>query len=325
MIIKNNPFITEIYNQEWMNHFHYEKTYNKFDFIKGIAFTKNKYLPLYTNVGKYKSSGISYEIDTSGQFKDYKGKVFLIYDIPEYFEVNTKSKSKNLGVKVINQYDGYLVDIRSFNAVEDYLRNQFNSKQRRSILSRLRKLEDEHDISYEFHSSKLDEQQFEELFEELYRLMDRQFGKKNEKNSHSPLEIKEWHKSLFFKLLEKNQASFSVIKSGNTTISSCFRYNSDNVVFSAIPVLDMDYVKYGLGNIRTLKGIEWAIRKGFEYYDLGKGSYGYKHRWASKKYKFQYQIFYDKKSIFASSIAFLLKSFFSIKQFMRQIKYFFKK
>ncbi|WP_190808466.1 GNAT family N-acetyltransferase [Flagellimonas sp. S3867] len=318
MIIKNNPFTSEIYNQEWMGNFHKGKKCHKFSFIKKIAFVKNKYLPLYINVGKYKSCGISYELDKSGRFKDYKGKVFLIYDVPEFIEVNAESKSKNLGLKKNVQYEGYFVDIRSYGTIEDYLSNQFNSKQRHRILSRLRKLEKDHNISYEFYSGKLEKKQFEQLFNELYNLMKKQFNKKNEKNSHSPIEIKEWYRSLFFTLFEKNQASFSLIKKDETTISSCFSYNSDNMVFSSIPVLDLDYSKYGLGNIRSLKSIEWAIKNGFEYYDLGKGSYGYKHRWASSKYKFEYHILFDKKSILASSIAFLLESFFNIKQLIRK-------
>ena len=192
MIVKNNPFTSDVYNTEWMNHFHSGKKCHKFDSIKGVAFTKNKYIPLYTNVGKYKSCGISYQLDSSGQNEDYKGKVFLIYDIPEFFEIDSEPKSKRLGIEKIEQYEGYLVDIRDYETINDYLSNQFNSKQRHSVLRRLKKLEKDHDnISYEFYSGKLEEKQFETLFEELYSLMEQQFDLKKEKNSHSSLEIKE--------------------------------------------------------------------------------------------------------------------------------------
>nr|WP_298998266.1 GNAT family N-acetyltransferase [uncultured Allomuricauda sp.] len=326
MRIKNNPFTSEIYNQEWINHFHKGKKCHKFSFIKKIAFVKNKYLPLYVNVGKYKSCGISYELDTSGQFEDFKNKVFLIYDVPEFLSQNaSKLKIKNLGIKKIEQYEGYLVDISQYDSMEHYMSKQFNSKQRRSMLSRLKKLEKEYTITYDFFSGKLSKKEFEKLLENLYILMKKQFGDDYEKNSHSPHEIIEWYKSLFPKLLEKNQAYFSVIKTENETISTCLGYNSDNFVFSAIPVLNTDYQKYGLGNIRTLKSIEWAINQGFQYYDLGKGSYGYKHRWASRKYKFEYHIAYDKKSIVATFIATYLNLYFSMKQLLRKLKYAIKK
>ena len=326
MTIKNNPFTSEIYNEEWMQNFHKGKKCHKFNFIQKIAFVKNKYFPLYINVGKYKSCGISYELDTFGQSNDFKNKVFLVYDVPDFLdENNSESISKNLGIKKIEQYEGYLVDISSYDHVEGYLNNQFNSKQRRSILSRLKKLEKEHKMNYEFFTGKISEKEFGLLFDNLYALMKKQFGEKFEQNSHSPSHIKEWYTSLFPKLLEKKQAYFSVIKKDNQTISTCLGYSADNFIFSAIPVLDPDYHKYGLGNIRTLKSLEWAIDQGFKYYDLGKGSYGYKHRWATSKYKFQYHILYDRKSLPALLIASFLSTYFSAKQVMRKLKYALKK
>src|SRR5690606_38042495 len=52
--------------------------------------------------------------------------------------------------------------------------------------------------------------------------------------------------------------------------------------------------------------------------DFSKGYFDYKTRWANKSYDFEYHIWYDSKSLTASIIAFSLKTFFTLKQKLRE-------
>lgn len=321
MICHKNPFTSDIYIKEWEEHFSKGKKAYRFEFITGIAFTKNKYIPLYINVGKYKTMGISYQLQAPALSKDFRGKAFLIYDVPEYFEVSTKHKNKKLGILKTKQYEGFLIDLRPYNSLKHYLQTQFNSKRRHNLLSRLRKLENNHDISYEYVTGKVPPDKFKSLFEDLYGLIEQQYISKGKLNSHYPQKIKDWHYSLFPKLLDIESASFHLIKDGETTIASCFNYEGKNVHFSFIPALNPEYAKFGLGNVRKLKSIGWAIKNGFDYFDLGKGSYGYKQRWSTRKYRYQHHILFDKRSIHATLCAYFIFVYFSLKQIARQIKY----
>ena len=318
MIITNNPFTSKTYNQEWSKNFNEGKPHYEFNFIQNIGFTKHKTLPLYINIGKFKTLGISYKITPNSQSKDYKGKVFLIYDVPQYFEVDTEiSNTCKLALLKTMQYDGYLVDLRQFSKIEDYLSSQFKSKDRNNIFRRLKKLEQKGNLSYHVHYGDISDVEFNEVFEELYQMITNQFETRKDTNSHQFPEIKNWYKSLFLKLIREKKGSFFRIKMNGQTITSMFSYNSDSIYFAAIPTIDLSFAKYGIGNIRTLKSIQWAIENSFEYYDLAKGSYGYKHKWATKKYKYQHHILYDKGSVKAFCIATALHLFFELKQLAR--------
>lgn len=315
MVLDNNPFTSETYNQEWVNSYLKGEKCYKFNFIEGVAFTKNRYLPLYTNIGKYKSCGISYSLNHGETKDDYKGKVFVLYDIPSYLP---SIQTGEVGLKSITQYKGYGIDLADYKTINDYLQ-KFSRNRKRSLIKGLRKLEKDYDIEYVW-LEKVDKVEFDKVFNTLFELIDETFKQKKTINSHSIKKVKSWYKSLFFKLINEGKAAFFIIKNSKEVIAVSFNYFSNNIFFAAIPSYNRKYREYGIGNIQMLKEMEWSINHNLEYYDLGKGSYGYKQIWASEEYSFEYHILYDRKNWLSKIIANFLCFYFSLKAFLRVLK-----
>ena len=101
--MKQNPFTSTSFVTVLSKHFNGSKTSKSFDFISGVQFLKHAFLPLYENIGENLTKGIDYKIDYS--HTDFKGKTFLIYDVPHYFNIepfNAPSES-SLKLKKIFQ------------------------------------------------------------------------------------------------------------------------------------------------------------------------------------------------------------------------------
>ena len=92
----NNPFTSKQFTQIWLKHFHNSKLSHKFDSINHVEFIKTGWLNYYVNVGKNLTKGIYYVINESKS--DFRNKTFLIYDVPEYFDVPDVSENSRLKV-----------------------------------------------------------------------------------------------------------------------------------------------------------------------------------------------------------------------------------
>lgn len=244
MIISNNPFTSSLYIKKWLSNFYNGKDSYKFNFIEGLEFTKNKYLPLYYNVGKYKSCGISYNLSTSKKAHDFKNKVFLIYDVPDYFLINTSRKIKELGIEKIPQYEGYLIELDKYENINCYLESQFNSKQRYPIVSKLKKLEKSFNISYELYFGENDPKILTSLFNKLHDLIEIKFKNKKNNNSHTKPDIWKWYNDLIPKMIDEKKASFFVVKNNDEPIALALNYHSDDIFFYAVPATDSNFSKF---------------------------------------------------------------------------------
>ena len=94
-------------------------------------------------------------------------------------------------------------------------------------------------------------------------------------------------------------------------------YLSENRIYDAITVFDIDYTKFHLGSIKIMYLIDWSIKNNWEMLDFSKGHYEYKTRWANKKFDFYYHLWFDENSIKATLVAKLIKAFFKFKQYLR--------
>jgi len=83
--MKNNPFVSETFTTIWSTHFNASKPGVNFKFLKDVAFVKSGMLPLYYNVGKNITNGMSYVVNP--EEKDFRGKAFLMHDVPSYFNL----------------------------------------------------------------------------------------------------------------------------------------------------------------------------------------------------------------------------------------------
>ena len=88
--------MSETYVSNWKEHINNNKTV-KVSKLEGLEFIKFKYLPIYYNACKNMTKGVSYSFsDTFNKIDKYETAVFLIYDVPEYFDIKKAEKNYSL-------------------------------------------------------------------------------------------------------------------------------------------------------------------------------------------------------------------------------------
>ncbi len=313
----NNPFLSETFTAIWSKHFAAEKSAHLFGFLPSLGFTKNRFLPLYTNIGKCLTKGIGYRLDAQNS-NGYKKKAFLLYDVPNYFKVNTDTSGTDLGVYRSTQYPGFLIDLANFNTVSDYLATAFSKSSRYKLKKYKKRFEASFDVRYVMYRGKMDRETYDYIFKSFRELLEKRFDDKQITNNN--LDPKEWqfYHEVTYPMLLQGKASLFVIYNRDNPIGVTLNFFSEDILFDAITVFDIDYAKFHLGSITIMELMEWCLENGLKTFDFSKGYFDYKTRWATTTYDFEYHIYYDSKSIRAKSIAFLLKKFFDLKQRLRE-------
>jgi hypothetical protein len=313
----NNPFTSRLYTSIWLKHFKSHETETKFEFIEKVSFYKAKYVALYINIGRNLTKGLDYSINYLAN--DYKGKVFLIYDVPEYFKLEKfKNSETNLKLKKIYQYKGFALDFNDFETPEDYVNSRISSKNRRGYRSRLKRLETCFDIKYDFLFGEVNQIKFDELFKQFHSLLSKRFSGKGVNYHH--LEDKKWHfyKELVYKLLSEKQASLFTIYSGDKPIGITLNFHSEDIAFVTITVFDSDYFKFNVGKASIVKLLEWSYEQNIKIMDFSKGEFDFKYEWCNLVYDFKYHVLYDSKSIKASLLASIVEKSFKLKLYLRE-------
>jgi hypothetical protein len=303
----------------WSKHFDHAAQGIRFSFIKNLLFLKYKYLPIYFNYGKTHTKGISYTIDNSN-IPDLKGKALLIYDVPTYFQINPGFKSDSLKLHKIKQYPGFLINLESFKCISECINATFKGKSRNKIKRDKKRLENSFDIKYEMYYGKTSKEEYDTIFESFKILLEKRFQKKGVYNNNlDPEEWKFYHEVAYPMILEKKACLF-VVRERNRPISIMLNFLSEDSLYQFIMAFDVDYAKFNVGTTSLMKLIEWCLEKEIKIFDFSKGYFDFKKRWSSLEYRFEYHVLYDKKSFQSIIIAFYLKKYFMLKQFLRDKK-----
>lgn len=331
MTLKNNPFTSDTFLKVWKRHFVKEGRSFSHDFID-IAFNKPYSVPLYTNVGSTLTKGISYELFPEEKVKDLKNKAFLIYDVPEFFQLSN-DLPKGIKLLKVKQYPGYLIQLNKYENLNDYLSKTFSKSSQQKFNRYQQRLEQCFNIKYKVYYGDITKEDYEKVFTSFHDLLTKRFDDKQTINNN--LFDHEWnfyHDVVYQMILEK-KASLYVIYSGNNPISVRLNYYSNKVVFDAITVFDIDYSKFHLGKISIMKALEWAFENNYEKFDFSKGYFDYKESWGDLKYNFEYHILYHSRSIVSVLIGHCCYYAYKLKQYLRdqrlndklhKLTYFFK-
>lgn len=311
-----NPFTSKTFVSIWSKHFNNSKDGIQFNSINNVLFYKKKFLPLYINIGKNLTKGVDYTVNYEA--KDYKNKVFLIYDIPDFFNVATIDESKAaLRCKPLFQYQGFLLNFESFSTAEDYIKSRVSSKNLRGFRSRTRRLEDCFDISYKFYTKEIDLEAFDLLFDQFHGLLSKRFADKQVNYHHLRADKWAFHKEFVYAMLQENKASLFVIYNGKTPIGITLNIHSETIAFVAITVFDPDYYKFNIGKLTIVKIIEWCYENNMTIADFSKGDFDFKHEWCNVVYDFNYHLLYDSKSLISKILAWKITLFFKFKLYLR--------
>jgi hypothetical protein len=317
--MKNNPFLSDTFTTIWLKHFYNKKIPSFFNFIEGLSFIKPTLLPIYLNIGKNYTKGISYSL-SSGQEPDFKNKVFLIYDVPTFFELDLNYNKKKLKQIKLKQYPGFLIDLESYTDFSHYFTSTFSKSSRYKLMKYKKRLESCFDISYHMYHGPMDREVYDHIFGCFKNLLEKRFLDKGISNNN--LNPKEWnfYYEVAYPMILEKKASLFVIRNGDVPIGITLNYFSDNIVFDAITVFDIDYEKFHLGSVTIMKLIEWTLDQGLRYFDFSKGYFDYKKRWANKEYDFEYHLYYDSGSISSLLLSYLIILYFNLKNYLRKKK-----
>lgn len=316
--MKDNPFTSDIFTTIWLKHFNKSAQGFRFSFVRDLLFVKHKLLPIYSNYGKTHTKGISYALNSSS-FQDLKGKVLLIYDVPTYFDLTETTQSRIKKYK-IKQYPGFLINLEPFNGLNEFMVGTFKKSSRYKLKKYKNKLETCFEINYKMFYGEISKKEYDFVFEAFKNLLTKRFSDKQESNNN--LEKHEWdfYYEVAYPMIMGKKAGLFVIYNGSKPIGITLNYFSEDILFDAITVFDIDYAKFHLGSVTIMKLIEWSIEQKIKVFDFSKGYFDYKKRWSTKEYDFEYHIYYDSASVKSRGIAFILKNYFRMKQYLRDQK-----
>ncbi len=318
-MIKSNPFTSTTFVSFWSRHFLPDKKIHTFNFAKNLSFYQSKIPGLYINSGKNLTKGLDYELDSHCGKKE-KGKTFLVYDVMGYSRKEEVTSNGTMGLYSVKQYPGFLIELEAYGTLDDYMSKTFKKSSRYKLRKYKKRLEECFEISFKAYYGEMSEAEFNSTFDQFKLLLEKRFAEKQISNNN--LDYQEWnfYKDVAYPMILQKKAALFVLYNNNEPISITLAYLSEKRVFDAITVFDTDYAKFHLASIKIMYLIEWCLKNNWPVLDFSKGYFDYKTRWSNKKFDFHYHILYDKKSPKAQLISFALKSFFELKQYLREKK-----
>ncbi|MEQ9581598.1 MAG: GNAT family N-acetyltransferase, partial [Arenibacter sp.] len=142
------------------------------------------------------------------------------------------------------------------------------------------------------------------------------FSQRNQE--HSGLKKWAFYKEAAYQLILDKRASIFVISDGEKPIVIGLNFHYQNIFDSAITSYDIDYAKFGLGNIAVLKKIEWCFANGFSRYDMRWGELAYKSLWCNSVEPYECHIVYSKGNIGKKIVAYLVAFIMKFKTYLRK-------
>ncbi|MEA1787383.1 GNAT family N-acetyltransferase [Arenibacter sp. GZD96] len=249
-----------------------------------------------------------------------KKGVFLVYDVPTYYNLENSTKGAGLGKYQVTQYPGYLCELNGYTDLNHFMRDTFGKRTNGKFNRYRSRLATCFDIRHRMFYGEMAATEYDFIFGHFKRLLDKRFADKKIANNH--LNPTEWgfYGEVVLPMLRKKEAALFVIYNGETPIAVTLLYIMDTVVIDAIPVFDIDFKKFNLGTVALMELVAWCIDNDFKALDLSKGFYEYKTRWAKKRYDFEYHIIFSKGHFIAEVLAVLMKAYFKLKHYLRTKK-----
>lgn len=242
-------------------------------------------------------------LDRKNVFKGISQKgITLVHLIPPYFNLHLNGNFKAIDV---NTHNGYLADFSDFDTFNSYLLEQFNSNGRKLLKRRLSRLEKCFNIKYKvYYGQNIEKDHYHFLFGEFEKMIKARFSQRGQESSN----LGNWAfylESSYDKVLHK-QASLFVVYNDKKPIAISLNFLHQNIFTSAIDSYDIDFSKFGLGNMLIMKKMEWCFENAFSIFNMGYGDLKYKADWCNSIYKFRTQVVFLKNNFLHRAVAQLL-------------------
>ncbi|RAJ16035.1 GNAT family N-acetyltransferase [Arenibacter echinorum] len=281
-------------------------------------FEKNSILPFYESLTNNINGQIIYNENTEGLKAFENGLcVCVVNMIPPYFDFKIDNRNKLYRAFQVKYRTGFIMDLSQYANADEYLKSHLGSRHRKNILSKIKRLESCFDISYKTHYGAIDDLEYKFLFEEFERMIRDRFKQRGEEH----VGLKRWnlYKENVYELILKARASLFVIYDGKKPISINLNYHFENILDSAITSYDIDYAKFGLGNIAVYKKMEWCFQNDYQRIDMRWGELYYKRLWSNAIEEYKCDVVYNNLFI-AMPIAFMVARLIIFKKFLFQHK-----
>ena len=315
--MRSNPFTSSTYENIWLKHYGKGQSAHKFNFLNDIKFIKGKWPGQFINIGGNYTSGLFYEIDKT-KF-DYKGKSFIIYDVPQYLDSHQIEEGCDLKVIKLKLYKGLSINIEQYKTIEDVVLKCFSSSKSRYNFNRsVKQIEQQHNITTKMFLGDIDRIVYDKIMSDFKRLMEIRFEDIDNDNTLLPM----WgfYEDLLFPLVHERRVAIFVVYDNQVPIAISINFVYGDILVVAMRTFDVNYSRLSIGNIEIYRLIEWCITNNVTTLDYSKGERDYKRRWCDTEYYYERHIVYDSTSIKAKSIALSIAGFHNFKQYLRKKK-----
>ena len=217
-------------------------------------FERNTLFPFYESVNNITNGNITCNQNTK-EIGTYKNRINVVNFIPPYLDLKINKQKTPFRAFQVKPRLGFIIDLNQFANVDDYFKVQLGSRKKKTVLAGLKRLESCFDISYKIYFGEIDILEYEFLFSEFERMITKRFEQRKQEHAG----YKRWtlYKKSVYDLILKKRASLFVIYNKKKAIVIDLNYHFDNILDSAMSSYDIDYAKFGLGNIALVKQLEW--------------------------------------------------------------------
>lgn len=222
-----------------------------------------------------------------------EGPIFISL-FPTYLSFRIADSCTFLQLKKIFRVKGFAIAIENCDSAENYINAHFKPNFRTSLRRRQNGLETCFNIRYKMFYGSIAKDEYDTLMESLHYMLVRRFDQRNDDN----MALGKWddYYNNTFSMINDKNASLFVIYNDVNPIQIALNFHIGKVLFLSVPSYDIDYAKFGLGNIAIKKLLEWCMDNEYEMLDMGYGDFDYKLKWCNKIYDFEHHLFYNKSS-----------------------------
>lgn len=273
--------------------------------------------PLYENPIQNKITGKNYGLAYKFDQGAKKNSFFKVYDLPDYLMAKPRSLPKNLSLKAIRQYQGFLTNLSSFDSLDTFLAHQLSKRSRKRLRKAVKELHEKHSISKKMFFGHIEKKEHQSLMKRFAFLLKKRFDEKKTFNRY----LGKWHyyEQLSFEKINEGKASLFVTYSNKKPICLTLNFHFNDILFSELECFDVEYSQYGLGDISMLEHINWCFENDVKLIDLAMGRTPFKIKWSNYNYHFHHHIYF-KKGNPGSYVRMLLESLkLSLWQMLRDI------
>lgn len=278
-------------------------------------FAKRQLPYIYSDV--YNAVSQQHIFENTAEPTDIKD-ILIVEDLPRYLKIQRKEKPKHLRSFLIKQYPGFRIDFKDVKSLADYLNLRFGKSSRYKLKREQRKLERCFDIRYEMYFGGMSQEDYDFVFHEFYELLEVRSIEKGIMRNANLAYKQEYYERVHQMVLDK-KASFFVIYNGKKPIDICLNFHVKNTIFQYIRTYDIAYSKFNTGYTDLMKQIEWCIANKIDSISFSKGPFYWKQRWCNAVYDYDYEVFYNARSIKSILGAAKFRCIKGIKQVVREL------